>query len=317
MTRVLLQCVTALEHITDRAAAVDLRLRLGLLAHLQLLPLGLVDEQLTGLGTLEGADNAPLLHLIHQTGGAGIAQLQAALEHGDGGLSRFQNHLHGSGQQLIAVLLRFGGFGSWTASDAVVLFFDASFAQGSNGRYVTNVENDPFGSAFAQAKDDDGTLRAEILLGGSYTFTEGTTVSAEYLYYGEGYDNDEADDFYALLNRSGEAFAYQGDDAARQQLAQLATRNLYYAQQSNLAFRRRHYVMLYANRDDLWDRLGVTGGVMMNANDQSFYAFANSSLKIVDALESFANILTYSRENDTEFHGLFDYMATVGLRWYF
>ena len=213
--------------------------------------------------------------------------------------------------------LRVGGFGSWTASDAVVLFFDASFAQGSNGRYVTNVENDPFGSAFAQAKDDDGTLRAEILLGGSYTFTEGTTVSAEYLYYGEGYDNDEADDFYALLNRSGAAFAYQGDDAARQQLAQLATRNLYYAQQSNLAFRRRHYAMLYANRDDLWDRLGVTGGVMVNANDQSFYAFANSSLKIVDALESFVNILTYSRENDTEFHGLFDYMATVGLRWYF
>ena len=75
--------------------------------------------------------------------------------------------------------------------------------------------------------------------------------------------------------------------------------------------------MLYANRDDLWDRLGVTGGVMMNANDQSFYAFANSSLKIMDALESFANILTYSRENDTECHGLFDYMATVGLRWYF
>ena len=55
MPRALLQRVTALEHITDRAAAVDLRLRLGLLAHLQLLPLGLVDEQLAGLGALEGA----------------------------------------------------------------------------------------------------------------------------------------------------------------------------------------------------------------------------------------------------------------------
>ena len=53
MTRVLLQCVTALEHITDRAAAVDLRLRLGLLAHLQLLHL-LVDEQLAGLEPSKG-----------------------------------------------------------------------------------------------------------------------------------------------------------------------------------------------------------------------------------------------------------------------
>jgi len=103
MLRVLLQCVTALEHVTNGAAAVDLRLRLGLLAHLQLLPLGLVDEQLAGLGALKGADDAPLLHLIHQTGGTGIAQLQAALEHGDGCLSRFQNHLHGSGQQLVAI----------------------------------------------------------------------------------------------------------------------------------------------------------------------------------------------------------------------
>ena len=90
-------------------------------AHLHLLPLGLVDEQLTGLGTLEGADDAPFLHLIHQTGGTGIAQLQAALEHGDGGLSRFQNHLHGGRQQLIAVLLRFGRFGRGLSSPALFL----------------------------------------------------------------------------------------------------------------------------------------------------------------------------------------------------
>ena len=88
---------------------------------MQLLPLGLIDEQLTGLGALEGADNAPFLHLIHQTGGTGIAQLQAALEHGDGGLSRFQNHLHGGGQQLVAILLRLGGFGRGLSSAALFL----------------------------------------------------------------------------------------------------------------------------------------------------------------------------------------------------
>ena len=88
---------------------------------MQLLPLGLVDEQLAGLGALKGADDAPLLHLIHQTGGTGIAQLQAALEHGDGCLSRFQNHLHGSGQQLVAVLLCLGGFGRGLSSAALFL----------------------------------------------------------------------------------------------------------------------------------------------------------------------------------------------------
>ena len=37
-------------------------------AHFDLLPLGLGDEQLPGLGALEGAHNALLLQLVHQPG---------------------------------------------------------------------------------------------------------------------------------------------------------------------------------------------------------------------------------------------------------
>ena len=70
-----LQRVVAFEYIPDGAGPVKLRLGLGL-AHLHFLPLGLVNEQLPGLGALEGAYDAPLLHLIHQPGSPGIAQLQ-------------------------------------------------------------------------------------------------------------------------------------------------------------------------------------------------------------------------------------------------
>ena len=48
------------------------------------------EEHLPGLAALKGPHNAPLLHLIHQAGGAGIAYLQAALEEG----SRGQSCLH-------------------------------------------------------------------------------------------------------------------------------------------------------------------------------------------------------------------------------
>jgi len=213
--------------------------------------------------------------------------------------------------------LRVGGFGSWTLSDALVVFFDTSLAQGSNGRYVAPAPADPFGLAFQTTKDDDGKLYAEALLGGSYTLATGTTISLEYLYYGEGYADAEAADYYALVNRSGAAFADQSADPMSQQLTQLAARNLYYAQQSNLAFRRQHYLMLYANRDDLWERLGLTAGITLDMNDQSFYVFANSAVKIADSFETFCNAITYSREDDTEFRGLFDYLVTFGARWYF
>lgn len=213
--------------------------------------------------------------------------------------------------------LRIGGFGSWTATDAVVLFFDASFAKGSNGRYVTQVEGDPFGMAFDTTKDDDGRIYSEILVGGAYTFEGGTTLTGEYLYYGEGYDEDEAGDYYALVTRSGAAFAYQGDDPMQQQLRQLGARNLYYSLQNNLAFRGQHYATVYANRSDLWDRLDLTCGGTMNLADQSFYAFFNSSLNLVDSLDTFLNLLAYSQKDDTEYQGVFDYMATFGFTWYF
>ena len=73
-------------------------------AHLHLLPLGTGDQQLPGLGALEGADNAPLLHLIHQTGGAGVAQLQAALEQTGGQLLHHRFDAVRQGTRLVVTL---------------------------------------------------------------------------------------------------------------------------------------------------------------------------------------------------------------------
>ena len=57
------------------------------LIHLHFQPLLAADEDSTGLGTLIGADDALLLHLIHDAGGAGITQLTAALQQAGGCLS--------------------------------------------------------------------------------------------------------------------------------------------------------------------------------------------------------------------------------------
>ena len=69
---------------------------------MQLLPLLAGDEQLAGLTSLEGAHIAALLHLVHQACGAGVAQLQTALEHGDGGLSGLQNDVDRRREHFVA-----------------------------------------------------------------------------------------------------------------------------------------------------------------------------------------------------------------------
>ena len=65
------------------------------MVHLHFQPLLAADEHGAGLCTLVGADNALLLHLVHDAGGAGVAQLAAALQKAGGGLPGVDDHIHG------------------------------------------------------------------------------------------------------------------------------------------------------------------------------------------------------------------------------
>lgn len=213
--------------------------------------------------------------------------------------------------------MRIGGYGTWTASDAILLFFDCSFAQGSQGQYVTTVVSDPLGAAFQESKDDAQTIFPQILVGGSYTFVGGTAVYLEYLYYGEGYTSAENERYYDLVEQSANLFRDTGSDPLQQQLAQLGTRNLADANQNHLAFQRRNYLMLYGNRSDIFDKLNLNAGGVYNIDDRSFYLFTFLELKLNDRCHIFSNTIAYSAEANTEFHSPFEYMETVGVKFFF
>ena len=75
---------------------------------LHLLPLLLRNQELARLRALKRTDDPAFLHFVDDSRGAGIAELQAPLEHGNGRLSGLQNDLNCGGQQLVT-LLRLGG----------------------------------------------------------------------------------------------------------------------------------------------------------------------------------------------------------------
>ncbi|MBI2566771.1 MAG: hypothetical protein HYV63_07055 [Candidatus Schekmanbacteria bacterium] len=213
--------------------------------------------------------------------------------------------------------VRAGGYGNWSVSEAVLLFFDAAFTRGTVARYAEVDPEDPFGLAFRDAKRESRKLIPQLLVGGSYTFLSGTAIYGEYLHYGPGYSNAEAKRYYDLLDRSEEPFLYRGDDPNLQLLAGLAARNLGYAASNRLAFQRRNYVMIYVTRTDWFERLDPTVGWAQNLDDGSYYAYASVEAKLFSRMKLFTNTLYYSSAKHTELAAPFDYSQAIGLKVFF
>ena len=213
--------------------------------------------------------------------------------------------------------VKIGGYGSWTASNALVMFFDCALTQGWPGRYVEENTTDPFGLTFEESKDEDETIVPQVLVGGFYTFENTNTVYLEYLYYGPGYSDDEDERYDDLLDKSAAAYGYEGNDSDLLLLKELATRNLGQAALNHLTFQRRNYLMAYFTRNDWLDRLSVTAGGVLNLDDLSSYGFASLEWQIKDTFRLFSNTLVYSQQQNTEFEENLEYSQTIGVKLYF
>lgn len=92
-----------------------------------------------------------------------------------------------------------GAFGQWTISDALVGYFDSCLRQGSENLAPQRSPSAPFGWEFLQARSRDQWLN-DILVGGSYTFLSGATLTLEYRYNQQGLDSGQLDDYYRLAD---------------------------------------------------------------------------------------------------------------------
>src|SRR6266542_2547079 len=76
------------------------------------------DQDLAEAAAVGGADDATILHLVEDAGGAGIADPQATLEERGGGLVRATHDLDRLGQQRVAVVALLTGLASGLARSA-------------------------------------------------------------------------------------------------------------------------------------------------------------------------------------------------------
>jgi len=206
---------------------------------------------------------------------------------------------------------RLGSFGQWTASDAIVFYYDGIVSQGTDALYPVQDPGNPFGGTLIRSKDDADRLFLTASIGGSYTFLAGPTLNIEFLYNDQGYDDDDARVYYAI-RRQANAHFFDPDPLAG--LSRMALNQTF---NTGLPFLRRYYLMGQVQAREIRNVLDVflryTHGLEEHAGQVSTII----EWKIADHASLF-NINTASiGGRDTEFTSLIDRSVMLGVEVHF
>lgn len=197
-----------------------------------------------------------------------------------------------------------GGFGQYTLNDYVVLFTDISFARIDEDRLA---ETFPAGVQ-SGLLDIDNDWATGATLGGSYSFIDGSNVSAEYFYHESGLTEAQASDLMA----TGERASAQLDDGAFTQDFPADMALLGQVVAARQAALRQHYVAMQYNKNDIASRLDVVLRWTYGATDGGSLAVADFNTTVGEHGRVFLTLLGTFGDDNAEFRQFYDYRATLG-----
>jgi hypothetical protein len=204
---------------------------------------------------------------------------------------------------------RLGAFGGWTATDALILYYDTGFSQGSNTLYPVEDNTSPFGASMQAVDEESSSWKGSTIVGGSYTFLAGPTLTLEYLYNSLGYNDSQAELYYQLRKRASDA--YWGP------LGGLSRMTIGWTIDPGLRFLRRNYVVLQYRQNDIKDMLSLAFSWIHNMDENSGRFIANIDCAVGDHAQIFAIGSVNPGDMDSEFDAALDYYITLGLEYTF
>jgi hypothetical protein len=202
--------------------------------------------------------------------------------------------------------VRLGWFGGWTATDALLVYAEGTVSPGSPARYPVPARN-PFGSTLVALHDDSTALASTILLGASYTFAAGPTLSGEYVYNSPGYSSTQAEAYYRLRQQAAEALPRGGP------LGNLARLTLSQTADTGLRLLRRHYVLVQYVHSNIQDALNLTLRWTQNLDDRSGQFNYTVEYLLGNSVQLFAVGMVNVGGQHTEFRTFLDYQIMVGV----
>jgi hypothetical protein len=205
---------------------------------------------------------------------------------------------------------RLGLYGTVTATDALLIYSEANIAHGSGAFYPVAGEG-YFGTSLEPTLKDDNGLQGLALLGGAYTLEMGPTLSLEVVYNSSGYDDGQAERFYALRQRAAQAFA--GGGALQAPAAGILARTA----DVGLRLLRQHYLMVQYSHPDIRDTLDLVLRWTCNLDDSGSQLTAIAELDLGDHLGLFLIGTANLGGAETEFGSFVDRQLMAGVQYTF
>ncbi len=207
---------------------------------------------------------------------------------------------------------RLGTYGQWTASDALVLYYDGIVTKGSDALYPEENQSLPLDGEFVKKYDNSSKLFTTVTAGGSYTFLSGSTLSMEFLYNGEGYGDAEAREYYRLRQDAANHFFDGGTMSAS------AAKTLSESLNTGSPFLRRYYLMAQFQNKEIKNVLDIIFRYVHSIEENAGMASTIIEWKLTDNLQFFnLNTVSVGHGRDTDYNSILAKSFMAGIEVHF
>jgi hypothetical protein len=199
----------------------------------------------------------------------------------------------------------FGGFAQETVNDAILLYQEFGSSSGSKQNQTLT-----YGGVTYFNPETTGRRTATALIGGSYTFTNGHSIYAEYLYNGNGYDGSHLHRYFQQAGAAGIQQVLGGSASG------LGTETIGYAANEAQNLLGQHYLYLQyqnnqAQSNTLW-RLMASENLEDYSAQLSIYVEQNITSRVSFFLLGTTNV----GPRGSEFGGLFRESLLIGFKFF-
>jgi hypothetical protein len=207
---------------------------------------------------------------------------------------------------------RFGSYGQWTASDALVLYYDGIVSKGTDALYPAPDPASPLGGSFVKKYDNSSGLFTTVTAGGSYTFLSGSTLSMEFLYNGQGYNDADAAEYYRLRQNASHHFFDAGP------LSGLSQMTLNESLNNGTSFLRRYYLMGQYQVREIANVLDVIVRYTHSLEEHAGQASSIIEWQLTNRIQFFnINIVGVNAGGNTEYNSIISQSYMAGIEVHF
>ncbi|MBI3813643.1 MAG: hypothetical protein HY279_04145 [Nitrospinae bacterium] len=189
---------------------------------------------------------------------------------------------------------------STTIGESLVLHTEPALRWGSNRKIVRLIHEGSPNLYEIYHPDDSQTIYPHIVAGGHYTFKDGTNIILEYIYNGDGYNNEEWNKLTGFIKYSyGEYKKGFLIDLMRSNLLQANSTMTFRQMRRN--YMRRNYIFTRVSNPDILEKIDGAIVFFLNVDDSSFLIYPSCEYRITKNTTIALTSIIFAGNNDTEF----------------